>query len=216
MVLLLLIIVIPLIFIADLKTHKKMPVAKNGVLDLSNWDFEKDGATRLNGEWGFYWKQLLTYDDFHEGQNKFNGQVNVPNVWNYYTIDGKELPGEGYATYRLKVKTNDQEILKGLKILNLSTSYKIMINDEVVAANGVVGKNKDTTVPEYRSQAVTFKNDSNEFEVIVQLSNFTYSRGGIWYSIYLGTDQQIRIISFWSAYDYGNISYGYLLDSKKK
>lgn len=167
--------------------------AQKGVLDLSNWDFEKDGVVGLDGEWEFYWNQLLTYEDFKgEEEKKPDGYYKIPDVWNNYTLNENKLPGEGYGTYRLKVKTNDISSLKGLKILNQSTAYKLMINDKVIAKNGQVGKTKETTIPEYRPQTVSFENTSQDFEIIIQVSNYTYSRGGIWYSIYLGNDQQIR------------------------
>lgn len=167
--------------------------AQKGVLDLSNWDFEKDGVVSLDGEWEFYWNQLLTYEDFNgEEENKLDGYYKIPSVWNDYTLNGDKLPGEGYATYRLKVKVNDISSLKGLKILNQSTAYKLMINDKVIARNGQVGKTKETSIPEYRPQTVSFENTSQDFEIIIQVSNYTYSRGGIWYSTYLGNDQHIR------------------------
>ena len=43
---------------------KKQPLAKNGILDLRGWSMEKDGPVNLVGEWNFYWKQLLTAEDF--------------------------------------------------------------------------------------------------------------------------------------------------------
>lgn len=176
--------------------HKKSPIAKNGVIDLTNWDLQKDGIVALDGQWEFYWKQLLTYDDFHGKENKFkpDGYYKIPKVWNDYKIDGKNLPGKGYATYRLKIKTkaNETDIVKGLKILTCSTAYKLMINDKLIASNGKVGINKETTKPEYRPQIVSFANNSNEFEIIVQVSNYIYSRGGMWHSLNLGTDKQIR------------------------
>ena len=38
--------------------------SQKGVLELSNWDFHKDGYTSLGGQWEFYWQQLLTPADF--------------------------------------------------------------------------------------------------------------------------------------------------------
>ena len=46
---------------------KKQPKAINGVLDLRDWDFDKDGPVKLDGEWEFYWKQLLFPKDFKTG-----------------------------------------------------------------------------------------------------------------------------------------------------
>ena len=43
---------------------KKMPKAVNGILNLTDWDFENDGIVQLNGEWEFYREQLLIPDGF--------------------------------------------------------------------------------------------------------------------------------------------------------
>ncbi|EKQ58290.1 MULTISPECIES: ATP-binding protein [unclassified Clostridium] len=175
--------------------HKKQLQAEKGSIDLTSWNFEKDGVISLDGEWEFYWNQLLTEDDFKNGESiKPDGYFRVPSVWTNYISNNAKFPEQGYATYRLKVKTDDLDSLKGLKILTTSTSYKLMVNEKIVAENGVVGITKETSVPEYRPQAVSFQNTSKEFDIIVQVSNFTYSRGGIWHSIYLGSDQGIRAL----------------------
>lgn len=174
-------------------THKNQLLAKEGTLNLVNWDFEKDGVVSLDGEWEFYWNQLLTYEDFHkENSIKPDGYFKVPSVWTNYTLNGKKVPKDGYATYRLKVKTNNIDTLKGLKILTSSTSYKLMINNKVVAESGIVGKTQETAIPEFRPQAVCFENSAEDFEIIVQISNYVYSRGGMWHSIYMGNDNDIR------------------------
>lgn len=173
---------------------KKQVKAENGVLDLTNWNFEKDGVAALDGQWEFYWNNLLTYNDFYSGSNNNKEYVKVPSVWNKYSIDGKMLPEDGYATYRLKVRTNDSNSLKGLKILSMSTAYKLMINDELIAENGVVGKDKLSTISEFTPKTVSFKNTSKDFDIIIQVSNYEYSRGGVWHSIYIGKDQQIRVM----------------------
>jgi len=166
----------------------KAPKAHQGVLELSGWNFEENGVVPLDGEWEFYWNQLLTYPDFHNGTNLRKSYGAVPSTWNYY---GDNLPGSGYATYRLKIKTIDPGSIKGLKIKTMSTSYTLMVNDKVVAANGIVGKNSESCFPEFKPLISFFKTEKNEFEIILQVANFTYASGGPWYSIYLGTDRQI-------------------------
>ncbi|WP_432663520.1 ATP-binding protein [Wukongibacter baidiensis] len=192
-VLVLLLGIIALVFYTIATQPKRSPAAEKGVLDLTDWDLERDGPIKLDGEWEFYWKQLLTYNDFHREENdlKPSGYLKTPSVWNKYEIDGKKLPGEGYATYRLKIKSNDTEVIKGLKILTLSTAYKLMVDKETIGSNGIVGKSKETTIPQYKPQITSFKNDSKEFEIIIQVSNYVYSRGGFWRSIYLGTEQDV-------------------------
>ncbi len=175
--------------------EKKQPTVKNGVLDLTGWDFKKDGVVNLDGKWEFYWKELLNYKYFQNNiENKNRNYEQVPSVWTRYTLNSGKLPAEGYATYRLKVRIKDTESLKGLKLLTMSTAYKLMVDEKVVATSGVVGKNKEETTPEFMTQSVTVETPKEEFEIIVQVSNYIYSRGGIWHSIYLGTDQQIRTL----------------------
>lgn len=185
--------ILTVIFNAFNGIQKSHLLAKEGTMDLVSWDFKKDGVVSLDGEWEFYWNQLLTYEDFHnEVPIKPDGYFKVPSVWTNYDLNGKKLPSNGYATYRLRVKTNDINSLKGLKILTNSTSYKLMVNNQVIAESGSVGKTKETSMPEFNPQTVSFQNSSKDFEIIVQVANFTYSRGGMWHSIYMGDDSDIR------------------------
>ena len=43
---------------------KISPEAVKGVLDLTYWDFERDGSVNLSGEYEFYWNQHLEPSDF--------------------------------------------------------------------------------------------------------------------------------------------------------
>jgi hypothetical protein len=36
-------------------SEKSPPLAEQGVLDLSNRDFDHNGVVNLNGQWEFYW-----------------------------------------------------------------------------------------------------------------------------------------------------------------
>ncbi len=45
---------------------KPLPKAVKGILDLREWDFEKDGNINLDGEWEFYWKEFPVGDLSHE------------------------------------------------------------------------------------------------------------------------------------------------------
>lgn len=184
--------VLLLYFLNNFFSHDtKNPIAEQGVLDLSDWNFEEDGVVPLDGEWEFYWNQLLTYRDFHCGGSLEKNYGVVPGTWDQYEND---LPGTGYATYRLRIKTTDANVIKGLKIKTMFTSYKLMIDDIVVADNGIVGKNPESYFPQYKPLISFFQTDQNEFEIILQVANFTYARGGPRYSIYLGTDHQIALL----------------------
>ena len=41
---------------------QEAPEAVEGVIDLRDWDFEKNGSVNLSGEWLFFWDELLQPD----------------------------------------------------------------------------------------------------------------------------------------------------------
>jgi len=171
---------------------KTVPAAENGVIDLAGWSMEQDGFIKLNGSWDFYWEKLLSYHDLAGGTFKSDTSANVPEVWNNYLVEGRRLPGFGYATYRLKVKNVNQNSPIALRMSTVSTAYRMYINDKLIASNGVVGTAKEDFKPEYKPLTVSFTPPSDTFDVIVQVSNFSYARGGIWYVIHMGTPEQVQ------------------------
>lgn len=169
------------------------PNAAGGVLDLTGWDFEADGIVTLAGEWEFYWNRLLEASDF-AGDESPRGRtfVQVPNVWtNYHDETGIPYPGFGYATYRLKVIAPAAPQRLALKIPDLSTACRIIADGRVIAECGVVSDNPDEAVARYTPGTVLFPVDSGEFDLIVQVSNYLYDRGGMWYALHLGTEEAI-------------------------
>jgi signal transduction histidine kinase/DNA-binding NarL/FixJ family response regulator len=183
-------------FITDTsKTRGKVPDIKDGKVDLSNWNFNEKGTVNLNGKWEFYWNQLLTYDQFLDNNSKPDLLVNVPSVWNKYESKNKDISSFGYATYRLKVIVNKEKMDKehiSLRLASISSAYNLYINDKLVASSGKVGKSKEDAVPEYKANIAVIEPPVNEFDIIIQVSNFSYARGGIWHDIQLGTSNQIN------------------------
>lgn len=166
-------------------------IDENGVMDLSNWNFNKSGIVNLNGKWQFYWKKLYTYENLKNGNIKPDIYADVPSVWNNYKINGYNIPGYGYATYRLKVKVSDGKKMMAVRIRNMSAAYKLYIDNKLIASNGKVGTNARDFIPQYKTVTANFKPQKNEFNIIVQVSNYSYARGGMWYPVKLGTLYQL-------------------------
>lgn len=164
--------------------------AQNGILDIENWDVEANTPISLNGQWEFYWNQFLTVSEI--SNSKPDLIVQVPRTWNEYRLDGHELSGEGYGTYKLHVKTGilQGEIL-GLSIQTFSSAYRLYVDDKLVAQNGNISSTASEEVGEYKPQTVYFSAPSNEFDIIIQVSNHQYARGGFWCPIYIGSQSQI-------------------------
>lgn len=204
--LILIIIVLPIVFLAiDSKNiinkNSKQPKAVNGVLDLRNWDFKKDGIINLDGQWELYWSKLLTPSDFNSSPSK-TGLVNIPGSFSEFNNHGTQLPGQGYATFRLKVLTNKNVSVYGVKTEFLQNAYTLWASDQFISSTGTVGKSKKETVPQLLPKIGAFYNNSGEFYIVLQNSNY-YSSAGQIDSIYLGTESQISSLKARSlAFDF--------------
>lgn len=167
------------------------PRAEQGVLDLRNWDFAKSGIILLDGEWDFYWNRLLNYSDFKDNQE--NHFVIVPETWDNYAMNQTELPGKGFATYRLRVQTNlAKGTLLALRLKTVSSAYQIFIDDTYLLGAGTVSTDAKGEKGSYHPQSGIFPVPNKEFDIIIQVSNFHYARGGLWDSLSLGQVEQIH------------------------
>ena len=138
-------------------TRQIPPKAINGVLDLNNWDLQKDGPVDLTGEWEFYWDKHLNPEDFSKSNPpEKTGLMSVPGCWNGYLLEGKQLSGDGYATYRLKVLMNDQKGSFAFNLLDIGTAFTVYVNGDKISFAGVAGKTLKTTVPDFFQEVSDF------------------------------------------------------------
>ncbi len=157
---------------------------------MTNWDLEKGKNLKLDGEWDFYWNRLLSYEELQK--EKPDLLVYVPKTWNSYEIEGENLSGLGFATYKLHVKTAlPAGTVLGLRSHTFSSAYNLYINESLVASNGIVATTESEEVGEYQPQAIMFNIPASEFDIIIHVSNFQFARGGFWYSMTIGSAQSI-------------------------
>ncbi|MEW6623714.1 MAG: hypothetical protein AB1420_11430 [Bacillota bacterium] len=103
-------------------------------MDLINWDMEANGNIKLDGNWEFYWDQLIKPGDFELPEVQLTGYYPAPLYWTRY--DELNLPSKGCATYRLVVYT--PKIYKNLSIKTseIYTEYSLYINGEKIYSHG--------------------------------------------------------------------------------
>ncbi len=177
---------------SDVATRTVKPEAKLGQLDASQWSFREDGNLKLNGEWAFYWGQLLSPEDFAaDSAPSPSGFFAAPDVWTDYRIDGRRVQGHGYATYRLIVRTDGTQEELALNIPAMAPSYKVIVAGRTIAESGTVAPDEEHSRAAYLPDIVTFTAPANEFDVIVQVSNYLFARGGMWFGLELGTEEKI-------------------------
>ncbi|MDD2499105.1 MAG: 7TM diverse intracellular signaling domain-containing protein, partial [Desulfitobacteriaceae bacterium] len=165
------------------------PKAVEGILDLTQWPLDKE-VIRLEGQWEFYWHQLLDPGELKGSGTQRLGYIGIPGSWNRYIFDDRDLSGDGYATYRLIFKTEETGRL-GLKIPRIFTAYNLWVNEELIAAAGTVGKSRETMTPQYLPQVALFESRPGENEIVIQVANFYHRSGGILESLIIGNEKQI-------------------------
>lgn len=175
------------------QSHDK-PIITNGVLDLTDWDWKQNDVVTLDGKWEFYWNEFLNPEDFKEADTKINKNfITVPRAWNKYAVNGHQLSGNGYATYRVLINHNSNEVL-GIKLPRIFTSYKLWVNGKLLASAGKIADSREQMIPQYLPQVIYFKPESGTIELVIQVANFRHRSGGILESIKLGTAPKINTL----------------------
>lgn len=172
---------------------RNMPKVKNGILDLSGWNQEKNSAFHIEGEFAFYWNRLVTSADIRDGQVDFI-LVDAPDTWNNYEVGGKLPGGNGKATYAVHVVHAQEDVRYAVHVENMASVYRLYINDKLVAQNGSFGDRADAPVSEYRPQLASFMCTKDNFDIILQVSNEAYAVGGMWEPLLFGSDQSVTFI----------------------
>jgi diguanylate cyclase (GGDEF)-like protein len=162
---------------------QSIPVAKEGIVSLKEWDGGKEGPVSLEGEWNFYW-ETDEPDKLTAGERSL---IEVPSGW-----DDKNLfPSSGYGLYHIQLRGLKVGNNYGLKIPIMSNSYRLWLDDKLMITNGNPGKTKESTIPFYKPQVVFFDAHSDTIDIYMNIANFHYRSGGMWSSLKFGTAQQI-------------------------
>jgi signal transduction histidine kinase len=186
----------------SLKADVEKPTAVQGTLDLRGWDFLRDGPIKLDGEWGFYWKELLDPKS-KELTKKPPHYFQFPKIWNGGEVDGIELNSLGYATYSLTVLLPENHPPLLMWVEDFYSSYDLFINGEVFSKNGIVGKTKEESLPQFYPKTKALREKSDTLHMVLQVSNFIHRKGGSSQSITLGEEMELtRAKEVELAYDW--------------
>ena len=163
--------------------------AKEGVIDASDWNFAEKGLLPLKGEWEFYWQQLYRPEQIDSlGHRKY---LNLPAVWNGAETTDQEIGADGFATFSLRIKGIRSNEKMGLRVPYHFTAYKLWVNGELLAENGVVGVTSSESEPQTVPKYVTFDIPQNELQLVLQISNFHFNKGGAPAAYRLGNIDEI-------------------------
>ena len=171
----------------------RAPRAVDGVLDLTAWQFDRDGPVQLNGGWDFYWRHHLPPTNFPDTDNPPPKQtIRVPGTWNGLKLGNQKLSGAGFATYHLTIVTGPQTQPLAFKLLDMATAFDLYLNGRRLVSCGTVGQTRAMSQPRFYPLVVNLDTSTPQLEVVVHVTNFHHRLGGMWEEIQLGTAADMR------------------------
>lgn len=162
---------------------------QKGILDLTNININNTGIIKIKGEWSFYWQAFIYPND----SNKQGMYVEVPFAWTNYKINDKNLPASGYATYKLKIILNKQDLNKpfAFELHDIATAFDAYINNEKVYSAGKIAKNREQHKPVCTKHIVPFVPKTEIIILTLHISNYNQHKSGIINYPKIGYEQQI-------------------------
>jgi len=160
--------------------------AKNGTLNLKNWNHAENRKIKLNGEW-IYYPNALKHD---LSQEPLSLLKIVPHFWE----NDPDLHNSpyGFGAYKLVVTGLMPSNIYGFEILDEVTAYNLYANDRLIASNGIVGQQRHIYMPQWTPKQGVFQTDEKgNIEFIIEIANYDYYRGGFWNSITIGDEEAI-------------------------
>lgn len=175
------ILVIVLMFYAILKMALSgTQTVIDGKADLSEALLDSNKTVVLNGMWEFYWDQFLVPEDF-DGQQlpQIDDFMKVPGAW-LAKADGEEgYPNHGVATYRVQIIYPPTIQNPALRIQNIAAAYKLYANGQLIREVGKASDKLSEYKEDEQSIIVELPKETQEVELIFQVANLNFARGGL-------------------------------------
>lgn len=112
------------------EAHKRnQPMSIDGFLDLSEWNFERDGPINLNGEWEFYWKQLIEPSQFTESKvelSQFSGSKVEESHFSGDKTEESQISRNEFETPQI---SENEVNLEAKRLINIPRSWNNFIID---------------------------------------------------------------------------------------
>lgn len=158
-----------------------------GVLDLRRWNLDTKKVA-INDFWVFYEDKLL---EPHEVDIKRGFRDNP------YISGSNSFYGTGYGTYVLDVVLPESVPSLAFQLPQVYSSYKLWVNNQVVATSGTVARTSTESVPQWQTQVATINHLEDTLHIVMQVANFHHSTSGVREPVYLGPTDQLT--SHWNV-----------------
>ena len=162
-------------------------MAEKGIIDLRKADLKQESIP-LNGEWAFYWKQLITAKGVAATPSAF---VHFPTLWKNTTINNLPLTSVGYASYTVTVLLPKHQNKLALQVPDTYSSYRLFINGEEFCNNGSPDSIEKKAIPKWIEKTVEITTTADTLHLLLQVANFWHSKGGPYKEIIIGDKEKL-------------------------
>lgn len=164
------------------------PPVVDGVVDLSSWDFEKNGPARLFGQWQFSWGGSGRHADGAAAE-----YFPVPGLWQGGTAKGQPLDPKGHATYTVRLRMPDVVPDKMAVLVAGGMSVcEVWINGTKMESTGRFGTSPATEEPKDHYVIAECPDTWRIMEIVLRVSNYHNGQGGLNGDVLLGSANQVN------------------------
>lgn len=167
------------------------PQAVGGVLDLRDWDFERNRTITLDGEWEFYPGVFVQPGEAGALLTLPRTPIHVPGDWRAAMPDSSPY---GFGTYRLRIRVGGGlEQPYGVWVERARASSILLVNGQKLAQFGQPASEREQYTPKAHSYIVSYSAaDEREIELIMHVANYDDPRsGGIVRSMRFGSQAAV-------------------------
>jgi hypothetical protein len=162
--------------------------ARKGLINLKNYNFQTNGPATLSGEWEFYMSELVPPGRFNSNSEQTQDFIDFPSTWN--DLSKSLEPGNGFATYRVRAIVDSSKTFT-FELPHFYSSYRMWVNRQLIAHNGIVGMNRQSSEPQWLPQTIAYKAQRDTLDIVIQASNFFHANGGVREPILLDDGDQL-------------------------
>ncbi len=170
------------------------PLATDGRLELSAYDFDRDGIAHLDGEWVFFPNRFVTESEAAKAFSTAH-RIQVPSVWRLPSAHNPRDPTAtspfGIGTYYLKVDLPPDLAALSLSIRNAGGAYRLYINGEQRLSMGHAAATRSQTRHAARPARILIRNPGPAISLRIEMANHTMRNAGLFQSLSLGDPRQI-------------------------
>ncbi|WP_141735040.1 7TM diverse intracellular signaling domain-containing protein [Oligoflexus tunisiensis] len=185
--------------------------AQKGVLNLESW--AGTPAVQLNGEWEFFWNELLTPEQYLTRLGRGGEPVFATVGQRFQTTVPEHTSHDiGYATYVLRIQGLKRSRL-AFTAFSAFTSSRVYVfgmdgrqSQSPLVELGRVSKSVEENVPTIKfHNTPSFEVESEQdYFILIQVANFHHSWGGLWIPPSIGLadavfkeERQVAQFEYW-------------------